>query len=386
MIGMMEWIAELIGRLPAWLRILIVIAAYLVARVVFGGIAGFALVAGILLGIVAVLGVLRKAGRLDSLPGPLERLLDRVTGSRAPLPARTAAPPAAPQAQPPAGRPSLSRKQAYDAATSAIARLHGIETAKARLDQLIDLASTAAKRGQTGFGTAAPASLIVMSGPHGTGKSTVAKQFARLLYGLGVTHVPDAVELDGPYVLAQGLGGAGQLAMEAARAALDGVLLFDNAEWIGSSSGRAWNGVGVEVGRALMRVASLDENRGRLFIIATGGPGLSASLFDDAELKRTWLNRLTIHRIAFDELTDEQLLAVFRDLQAQKSVSLDDNLEPQVMRLLLERKRRAGEHFDNALAVLQLFDELYSSAAPRAAHAATPSIRLTRDDIVAASL
>lgn len=371
--GPLKWIAMAIG-------------AYIVASSLLGSFALTLLLLAALVGLL-FLGLSAKAGTL-ALGGMLGKVAQHLTGpsilpvpSHAPASQNQAAGAHAASPQVPAPQsspaPSMTRPKALQLGTDAINTLHGNDTAKRLLSDLVAVAEAASKRGETGLGLTAQLHLVLLHGPSGTGKSQVVQALPALLYGVGALSEYRAQILHGREVRDAGAGGASELAERRALASLGGVLILEDAEWLAGIASHAGSDFAVEVGRSLIGVA--EAYPGLLTIIATGRSDIRNKLIENRLLQSAWINKIDTSDIEFEDLSTEDLIAVFRDLLLSANAELPSELLPLVRQLIEARRKAEGDLFSNAYAVKRILDGALKRAKIRTEGRGT-NLLLLRED------
>jgi hypothetical protein len=242
---------------------------------------------------------------------------------------------------------------AMPAATD-LTRFAGIEGV---FDEIHSLVAARASR----TNTAAPATLVLLVGPRGTGKSSVALALAADLHQAGAIQSDRIIaisESDMP-----GLGssyGPTDTVLTAVndriRAALDGTLLIEDLDGlVGSPEGRATG----ELGSRILSVARAYP--GRLFIVATG----SAEAAGRLDPGNRWLGQLNVRRIDFPALSPEALRTIFLQQLATMNLRLAPGAERALHIQIEERRQQRGEAFDNAYAIRRLVDDVLHSQTQR---------------------
>ncbi|MGW3043763.1 right-handed parallel beta-helix repeat-containing protein [Kitasatospora sp. NPDC001159] len=187
----------------------------------------------------------------------------------------------------------------------------GLPAAKEQVEDLVNLITQVRRREEAGLPTAAISHHLVFAGPPGTGKTTVARLYGRLLAELGVLPTGQLVETARADLVGRYVGHTAQLAKEAFDRARGGVLFVDEAYTL-TPRGGAGNDFGQEAVDTLMKL--MEDHRDEVVVIVAGyedemrgflasNPGL-ASRFS--------------RQIEFEHYTDEELVTIV-DLHAQKA-------------------------------------------------------------------
>lgn len=369
----MNAVARFLRNLPFPVQILLGIVGGLALFQLFSSLGWLLLALAVLLWLLVLAGLGYALGWLrPSGPPALVTVLVHLTGGQpwatgaprsGPAPsaggrAPTTRPP--PRAVPP---DQAEREQLLMSVQAALGDLQGVERAKEQLSELVEKVKAQRNRGASGFGTDAPGVIILISGPRGVGKTSLARQIGPLFCGLGAIPSPGTVEA-GPAELSPRLGGS---LIERVRAlaehALDAALLLDDMDWMvtGDASGLA---VGSDLGPTLAAVAQ--ANPGRLLVAMTMSHAAADRLQKDPE-RGAWLRKLLDRRIDFDPMPPDVLANLLKVQIERRHHRLLPAAEQRAARLL---KRMAQEaDFDNATAVRRLADDLMQHTAARTAQA-----------------
>lgn len=330
--------------------------------------------------ILAAVGLLWASGFLpfaERIPA-LARALDSYAPSSharsraavsvtAPAP-RTTERPSAPMAPsaPTKPAPEVNRDTARAAAEtqlSDIAQATGQVPPCGQVEELANQAVFANQRGLTGFGTNAPAVVLVFYGPRGTGKSRLARVSAQLLYGVGAIKRPDIVELSHDGVLSYGTLDSKAIG-ETLQRSLDATLLLDDCDWLldETPDGRASN-LGVQI---LSQITAFAErNQGRLLIICVASESAGKHLATDSSL-RLWRGKVDLRGISFTHIGDDALSLNFERFLAQKRIRLTPDATKQTKRIFAAWRNSDGKDFRNLHAVRELSDKAFTAMSRRA--------------------
>jgi hypothetical protein len=240
------------------------------------------------------------------------------------------------------------RPKAVQRGTAQLRSMVGSDPARSEiLDKIVPLAKTSAEKGKRLLG-ASRALVVLITGPHGVGKSVVARALADLFYGLKVVDVPMLSEVPAP--------SGSRLAPDWAQAleeGLDGVTLVDNAGWLLQTHPLTG---GMHVDGFLDAVNQVaNTSPGQLTLIVT---------LTDEQLEavrgrtsfRDLLRRLTVRHLAMSALDPSDLATVLQQQLQKNNLRLPSDQTEPIRRLI---KRYAdNENFDNAEAMRRVADGL----------------------------
>ncbi len=264
------------------------------------------------------------------------------------------------EASPPPGELDDSeRRRLYNAAQEALAALRGNDDARELIYQRI--VEPAAANPENPFASNAPAAIILIAGPRGIGKTTVAHAVAHLLVGVGAVKTAKIVTVRPTDLRGGEFGSAIQLGRAKATAAKGGTLFIDDAEWLlAADPYGGQDAPGVDFGMTVVDV--LRQAPGETVVIATMSEQALERLKEDAAHAR-WLGKLARREVVFDDLGDDALFDVLVSSLAAMSWRLEGNDTAQAARRLLSELRdRKGASFDNAEACRRTAEKMVEVA------------------------
>ncbi len=228
-----------------------------------------------------------------------------------------------------------------------LSQLVGIDNVRAEIEEL---AASKALRGSA----LTPATFVALTGPRGTGKSTVALVLASKLHKAGLLRSDRIVMISRKEI--PGLGDSYGPSVDTmqqvenhAQASLDGALVIDDFDSLVSLSAGQ---VATEIIGRLLGVAR--RHPGRLLVIATGSSGALARLDPD----RRWLGQFNVRRIDFTDLGMEALREIFVQLLAKEGLSLASGAERALRNQIEERTLEGSEKFGNAYGIGRLASDV----------------------------
>ena len=246
---------------------------------------------------------------------------------------------------------------AFEAVLAELDALIGLAAVKGQVRAYASFVRIQKLRAAAGHRTPELTYHLSFEGPPGTGKTTVARLFGKLLHSLGALERGHLVETSRSGLVAGYVGQTAPLVDKVADSALDGVLFIDEAYAL-APAGSAEDFGDEAVSQLLVR---MENDRERLAVVLAGYPEpMEQLLFSNPGLE----SRIA-ERIPFPHYEPAELAAIFRRFVAESDYSLSEAAEKRVDEIAAQLHANRDERFGNARAMRNLFDDAIAAHASR---------------------
>ncbi len=311
-------------------------------------------------------------------------LADRVTSSLLPADAnapagRSAAPAAGASPSPSPARPGAkavagAAGQATDPAPgdldsllAELRRLVGLDRVKRDVTTLVHLAQMVRLREQAGLPPPPLSRHLVFAGNPGTGKTTVARLYGRLLHALGMLASGHLVEADRADLVGEYVGHTAPKTQAVFRKALGGVLFIDEAYAL-TPRGQA-SDFGQETIATLVKL--MEDHRDEVAVIVAGYPD-EMSRFIAAN---PGLGSRFSRTLSFDDYSTTELVEIIASQATEHRYELSEQAKEALFDFVALLPR--GATFGNGRTARQVFQLMTERHARRVAEAGI----VTREDL-----
>jgi hypothetical protein len=247
-----------------------------------------------------------------------------------------------------------------------IAELHnlvGLASVKRDVAAQVSLMQLVRKRIEAGLPAPPTSRHLVFAGNPGTGKTTVARLYGRILHSLGMLESGHLVETDRGALVGEYVGHTAPKTTSVFRRALGGVLFIDEAYSLVPHGGG--NDFGQEAVSTLVKL--MEDHRDEVVVIVAGYPTDMHRFIDsNPGLASRFTRTLT-----FEDYDGPELLGIVQSQAAEHRYWLGPDTERELLRYFETMDR--GEGFGNGRSARQLFQTLTERHAIRVSTMADPT-------------
>ncbi|MBR7826952.1 AAA family ATPase [Actinospica sp. MGRD01-02] len=255
--------------------------------------------------------------------------------------------------------------------------LTGLASVKQDIATLVDVMRLVRRRQDAGLPAPPLSRHLVFAGNPGTGKTTVARLYGRILAALGLLESGHLVEADRSSLVGEYVGHTGPKTQAVFKRALGGVLFIDEAYSLTPAS--PGNDFGQEAIATLVKL--MEDHRDRAVVIVAGYPGEMGRF---VAANPGLASRFT-RTLMFEDYSVGELVAIATHQAASHAYELDEDTVAQLAALFGSLPRERG--FGNGRTARQVFQRMTENHARRLAALADPTesdlVRLRPEDLPA---
>ncbi|WP_159941012.1 MULTISPECIES: right-handed parallel beta-helix repeat-containing protein [unclassified Nocardiopsis] len=241
----------------------------------------------------------------------------------------------------------------------------GLASVKETVNDLANLLLMSEQRRSMGLPVAPMSHHLVFAGPPGTGKTTVARLYGRLLHTLGVLPGGQVVESARSDLVGRYVGHTAQLTAEVFERARGGVLFIDEAYTLAPRS--AGNDFGQEAIDTLVKL--MEDHRDEVVVIVAGYTAEMQRFLDSNPGLASRFN----HRVEFPSYSDQELVTIVERMARGSGYTC----APPTSAALLEHFSRIARdaNFGNARYARQVMERMITRQAGRLVNGAANASR-----------
>ncbi|WP_446039715.1 right-handed parallel beta-helix repeat-containing protein [Streptomyces sp. SID1121] len=241
--------------------------------------------------------------------------------------------------------------------------LVGLDRVKHDVGSLVQLMRTVRRREEAGLPAPPLSRHLVFAGNAGTGKTTVARLYGRLLKALGLLRRGHLVEVDRTALVGEYVGHTGPKTTAAFTRALGGVLFIDEAYALAPPGGG--NDFGLEAVTTLVKL--MEDHRDDIVVIAAGYPEEMIRFVNSNPGLSSRFGRTLV----FEDYAAPELVSIFEHQAREHRYELTPAAR-EALTGLFERLPR-DEGFGNGRTARQTFQEMTERQAQRVAELGAPT-------------
>ena len=189
---------------------------------------------------------------------------------------------------------------------------------------------------------------MVFLGNPGTGKTTVARLVAQILYNLKYIKQNKLIEVSSKDLVAEYVGQTAPKTMAVVEKALGGVLFVDEAYSLASGQGQG-NSYNEEAIATLIQ--AMENNRDNLVVIFAGYTKEMQAFLDS--------NSGIVSRIGytleFDDYTEDELIQIFKNMLGKAGFEISEDATEEARKII--RDYKDSKNFGNARFVRNLYEK-----------------------------
>ncbi len=242
--------------------------------------------------------------------------------------------------------PSLEEQKSVDEVFGELNELVGLEKVKKALHDLVDLITLKNKTKDDLKINNVNLHMVFLGNP-GTGKTTVARLIAAILYDLKYIRLNKLIEVSSKDLVAEYVGQTAVKTMDVVNRAMGGILFVDEAYALADKDGEnSYNGEAIAT-----LIKAMEDYRDDLVVIFAG---YTKEMQDFLDSNSGIVSRIG-YTLEFEDYTNEELIEIFKGMVKKAGFVLNDDAIDEVNKLINEH--RLDKNFGNARFVRNVFEK-----------------------------
>lgn len=226
-------------------------------------------------------------------------------------------------------------------------KMPGMSQIKEKMKDIIECAQLQKLREEQGLPKVEISRHLVLQGPPGSGKTTVARLLGQIFYDLGITKNPQIIEVDRGDLVGSVIGETALKTKKAVEAARGGILFIDEAYTLSKGDG---NDFGQEAIDTLLKC--MEDHKDDLIVIVAGYTELMSKFINsNPGLK----SRFKTY-IDFKDYTAEELYQIFLLLCQKHGMTIETTALEDLKKHFEKMAKNKGLNFGNGREVRNYFE------------------------------
>lgn len=243
--------------------------------------------------------------------------------------------------------PGYNKKKTLDEIFEDLNSLVGLKKVKNMLHELVDLIELKNKAGNDLKISNTNMHMVFLGNP-GTGKTTVARIVAQILYNLNYIKQNKLIEVSSKDLVAEYVGQTAPKTMAVIEKAMGGVLFIDEAYSLASGKGQG-NSYNEEAIATLIQ--AMENSRDNLVVIFAG---YTVEMQDFLNANSGIVSRIG-YTVEFEDYTEDELVQIFKNMVKKAGFEITDEAIQKAKDII--KKYKNTKNFGNARFARSLYEK-----------------------------
>ena len=243
--------------------------------------------------------------------------------------------------------PEYEKDKTMDEIFEELNSLVGLEKVKKMLNELVSLVELKSKAGDDLKLKNINLHMVFLGNP-GTGKTTVARIVAEILYNLKYIKQNKLIEVSSKDLVAEYVGQTAPKTMSVIQKALGGVLFIDEAYSLASNKGQ---GSSYNEEAIATLIQAMENYRDELVVIFAG---YTKEMQDFLDMNSGIVSRIG-YTVEFEDYTEDELLQIFMQMMTKAGFEVTEEAQNKVKSIITEYKDT--KNFGNARFVRNVYEK-----------------------------
>lgn len=226
-------------------------------------------------------------------------------------------------------------------------KMPGMSQIKEKMKDIIECAQLQKLREEQGLPKVEISRHLVLQGPQGSGKTTVARLLGQIYYDLGITKNPQIIEVDRGDLVGSVIGETALKTKKAVEAARGGILFIDEAYTLSKGDG---NDFGQEAIDTLLKC--MEDHKDDLIVIVAGYTELMSKFINSNPGLKSRFKTC----IDFKDYTAEELYQIFLLLCQKHGMTIETTALEDLKKHFEKMAKNKGLNFGNGREVRNYFE------------------------------